>query len=162
MTYDSDKGWPAPGWSLGFGKMMYMGGTGGCMLVTSDGTRRSYDGTSTVYSGGTYYSSYYSGHTTDGSFIDFTCNYSSSTYGTAFSGTATLANGTTITYSSPTSTYDQAFPTQITDAQGNYINISYRFNAGPEISSITDTLGRVISFNYLKNGRLISITGAGI
>jgi len=162
MTYDSDKGWPAPGWSLGFGKMMYMGGTGGCMLVTPDGTRRSYDGTSTVYSGGTYYSSYYSGHTTDGSFIDFTCSYFSSTYGSSFSGTATLANGTTIIYSSPTSTYDQVFPTQITDAQGNYIDISYRGNAGPQISTVTDTAGRVITFNYEgATDRLISIDGPG-
>ena len=30
ITYDSDSGYPAPGWNLGFGKMFYMGQYGGC------------------------------------------------------------------------------------------------------------------------------------
>lgn len=161
MSYDSDKGFPAAGWSLGFGKLIYMGGNGGCMFVTPDGTRRSYDGTANIYSNGTYYSNYYTGHTTDGSFIDYTCSYTSSTYGTMLSGTAKLANGTTITFSSPTTVYDQAFPSQITDAQGNYVNITYVNGHGPEIDTVTDTLGRVISFNYDSSNRLISITGPG-
>ena len=159
MMYDSDKGNPAPGWSLGFGKMIRMGGTGGCMLVSPDGARHSYNGTNSTYSYGGYYSNYYTGYTTDGSFIDYNCSYASSTYGTGLSGTARLANGTIVTYSSPTGSYDQVFPTQIMDAQGNYINITYVNNQGPNIQTITDTLGRVVSFNYDSSNRLISVTG---
>ncbi len=44
MTYDADKGFPAPGWSLGFGKMMFMGTAGGCMMADADGTRHGYTG----------------------------------------------------------------------------------------------------------------------
>jgi len=161
MSYDSDKGSPAPGWNIGFGKMMYMGGTGGCMLVTPDGTRRSYTGTPNVYSNGTYYQNLYVGHTTDGSFIDYGCLYYTGTNGSGMSGYATLPNGTTVTYGSPTTVYDQAFPTQITDSQGNYITITYANNHGPNIETITDTLGRVIVFNYDHPGRLISVTGPG-
>ncbi|HRH44134.1 MAG TPA: hypothetical protein PKY82_21055, partial [Pyrinomonadaceae bacterium] len=75
MIYDADKGFPAPGWSIGFGKMIRMGTTGGCMLATSDGSRHSYDGSNSHYSSGSYYSDYYVGHTTDGSFIDYSCGY---------------------------------------------------------------------------------------
>jgi YD repeat-containing protein len=162
IKYDSDKGFPGPGWSLGFGKMMYLGGNGGCMIVGADGTRQSYEGTPNVYSYGSYYSSSYVGHTTDGSFVDYNCSYSSSTYGTSLSGYATFPNGTTITYSSPTGVYDQVYPTQITDAQGNYITISYVNNQGPNIQTITDTTGRVVNFNYDAGNRLISVTGPGV
>lgn len=161
MKYDSDAGFPGPGWSIGFGKMIYMGSTGGCMIVTADGTRRSHTGTNSTYSYGTSFWHSYTGKTSDGSFIDFSCSYSDTTYGKSLSGSATLANGTTITYGSPTGKYDQLFPTKITDAQGNYINITYVNNQGPRINTITDTLGRVVTFEYDANSRLIAITGPG-
>lgn len=40
VSYDLDRGFPAPGWSLGFGKIAFMGTQGGCMMVDADGTRR--------------------------------------------------------------------------------------------------------------------------
>ncbi|MGH9930778.1 MAG: carboxypeptidase-like regulatory domain-containing protein, partial [Pyrinomonadaceae bacterium] len=67
MTYDIDRGWPAPGWSLGFGKVLYMGSSGGSMIVDSNGTRHPYSGTITTYS----YGVLFAGHTTDGTFIDY-------------------------------------------------------------------------------------------
>lgn len=159
VSYDSDKGFPAPGWSLGFGKMMRMGSGGGCMMVDADGTRRSFTGSSSAYSYNGYYSNYFSGHTADGSFVDYSCSYTySSYYGGSISGSARLANGTTVTYASGTASGDQAYPTQITDAQGNYITISYVNNRGPEIQTVTDTLGRVIRFGYDSSNRLVSIT----
>ncbi|MEP6850421.1 MAG: RHS repeat-associated core domain-containing protein [Acidobacteriota bacterium] len=161
MTYDSDKGFPGPGWSLGFGKMMWMGDTGGCMMVASDGTRRSSTGTPNVLATGANSFVTYIGHTNDGSFVDFNCVHTSGTYTDGFSGTATLSNGTTVTYGSPSVTYDQTFPTQITDVQGNYINITYVNNQGPNISTITDTAGRVISFHYSVDHNLLSVTGPG-
>jgi YD repeat-containing protein len=46
--------------------------------------------------------------------------------------------------------------TQIKDRNGNYITINH--NALGRISTITDTLGRVITFNYDSNANLLSIT----
>ena len=162
MKYDADDGFPAPGWSIGFGKMIYTGATGGCMLIASDGTRRSKGGTNNVTGSGTYYSNYFVGYTTDGSFTDYNCYYSNSTYGSFLSGSARLSNGTTIIYSTSTTDRKQVFPTKIVDSQGNFITISYVNNAGPKINTITDTLGRTITFNYDgTSSRITSITGPG-
>ncbi len=161
LKYDSDMGFPGPGWSIGFGKMIYMGGTGGCMIATANGTRRSHTGSNWTYSSGSTYLHTYTGATSDGSFIDYSCGYSSTTGGTSLSGYARLANGTTIEYSSPSANYNQVYPTKITDAQGNYILITYKNNQGPRIDTVTDTLARVISFNYDTEGRLFRIRGPG-
>lgn len=161
MYYDPDRGSPAPGWTLGFGKMMRMGGTGGCMLVSGDGSRHSYTGSTSTYSLYGWIHDDYTGHTTDGSFIDYTCNYLHNTGGALLSGAAKLPNGTVIEYNSATAAVDQVYPTKITDAQGNYVNITYLNNQGPKIQTITDTLGRVVTFNYDSSGRLVSVTGPG-
>ncbi len=160
MTYNADAGFPAPGWNLGFGRMYYTGSTGGCMDVAPDGTRRSYDGSNTVYTSGGVYNHLFTGYSTDGSLIDYSCGYQAWNGYQSLWGYASLANGTTITYGAPTTNYDQIFPTKIQDAHGNYINISYVNDHGPEIDTITDTLGRTITFNY-ESGRLISITAPG-
>lgn len=158
MSYDSDRGFPAPGWSLGFGKMMFMGAAGGCMLVDADGTRHGYAGSTSTTSYPNNVSNNFTGHTADGTFIDYGC-YVSTYYGTTtMSAWAKLANGTQIQYSTNSVSGQQAFPTQITDAQGNYITISYRNNRGPEIQTVTDTMGRVVTFNYDSLNRLISVT----
>lgn len=56
------------------------------------------------------------------------------------------------------------FPKKIVDRNGNYIQIFYRDGAGndvgPTLSSIKDTLGRDIKFNW-TNGNLTSITAPG-
>ncbi|MGI8467429.1 MAG: RHS repeat-associated core domain-containing protein [Pyrinomonadaceae bacterium] len=155
VTYDIDKGNPGPGWSLlGIGKMMDMSSTGGAMLEDTDGTRHSYDGT--IQAG--YYSgtSTYYGHTTDGSFIDYV-SYRDNSGITG--GKAYLPNGTIITYDAVAADGGAAYPTQIKDRNGNYINIAYVNNQGPNISTITDTEGRVIQFNYDPNNYLLSVTG---
>ena len=87
VSYDIDKGFPGPGWNIGFGKMMDMGSTGGAMMEDIDGTRHSYDGTTNSYGA---YSTYY-GKTTDGSFIDYQVSRGPSGI---YSATALLANGT--------------------------------------------------------------------
>ncbi len=149
-TYDIDQGWPAPGWSLGFGKIIYMG-EGGCMMVDADGTRRGYTGVPNPWSNGMTFK----GHTTDGSFIDYSCRFDFGNYG---SGSAVFPNGTRITYSTISATPSILLPTSITDAQGNFISITYQNHAShPKLSTITDTLGRVITFHYDTSGRLIEI-----
>jgi hypothetical protein len=150
MKFDIDHGDPAPGWSLGFGKIAFMG-DGGCVLIDADGTRHGYAGSLQQWSGGMSFT----GHTADGSFIDYGCTFNYGNYG---SGWAKLPNGTSITYSTIGATPDQVYPTSITDAQGNYITVTYRNPSRPQLETITDTLGRVITFQYDSCNRLISVT----
>ena len=149
MTFDIDGGFPAPGWSLGFGKIMDMGNGGGSMLIDADGTRHGYGGTLLGYNN-TYYG--FKGYTTDGKFIDY---YSSRNPQTGiYSATAHFPNGTYILYGAKGG--NAVYPTFIRDANGNYISITYKNNVGPAIETITDTLGRVITFEYDSLGRFIS------
>jgi RHS repeat-associated protein len=151
ITFDMDKGSPAPGWSLGFGKLVDMGVDNGSMLVDADGTRHGYTGQATIYTA----SSYFSGHTTDGTFIDYT----SSTSGTErrlYFGQARYPNGTLVEYGA--AGQGAVYPTSIKDANGNLITVTYRNNAGPQIDRITDTLGRTVQFHYDANNLLVSVT----
>ena len=152
IGFDNDRGWPAPGWSLGFGKLLGMGVNNGAMLVAADGTRHAYTGTITFYPWGTFFV----GHTTDGSFIDY--NYASGTGGGIVSAQAKLPNGTLITFGASSG---HVYPTRIEDANGNYIIITYVNNIGPRIQTVTDSLGRVISFHYDPNNLLTAITTPG-
>src|SRR6185503_2103610 len=63
ISFDNDRGWPAPGFSLGFGKLLGMGG--GSMLIDADGTRHGFTGT---LSPPNSFPQTFVGHTTDGSF----------------------------------------------------------------------------------------------
>jgi YD repeat-containing protein len=157
MSFDAERGYPAPGWNLGFGKMMFMGTSGGCMLIDADGTNRSYTGTITNYSGSSYSYSSFSGHTTDGSFIDYSCTSSVISGTTYLSGSSSLPNGTQISYGSTSVSGPQAFPGTISDAQGNYIQVLYKNYQGPAIDTITDTLGRVYTCTYDSSNRLVSV-----
>jgi len=67
INFDIDRDWPAPGWSLGFPKVVDLG-LGGSMIVDPDGTRHSFKGNVTQYSEGAID---FVGHTTDGTLIDY-------------------------------------------------------------------------------------------
>ena len=90
ITYDIDRGWPAPGWSFGFGKMADIG-DGGTILIEADGTRHGFNGTAT----GPIPNSSFSGRTNDGTFIDYSCVRQN---GVIIFGGATLPNGTQVHY----------------------------------------------------------------
>lgn len=156
MSYDNDRGWPAPGFNLGFGKLLGMTINTGCMLVDADGTRHGYSGTITFYNWGTYGVM----HTTDGSFIDYT--YWTGTNGVITSAQAKYPNGTVVNYGAYSQAGGGVFPTFIEDADGNYITITYVNNAGPRIQNVTDTLGRVINFHYDWNNLLTAVTAPGL
>lgn len=156
ISYDNDRGWPSPGFNLGFGKLLGIGVYTGCMLVDADGTRHSYAGNITIYNWGTYGVM----HTTDGSLIDYT--YETGTNGVMLWAQAKLPNGTLITYGAYSQPGGGLFPTSIEDADGNVINITYLNNAGPRIQTVTDTLGRAINFYYDYNNLLTAITAAGL
>jgi RHS repeat-associated protein len=152
LTYDIDRGWPAPGWSIGFGKLLQMGQQGS-MIVDANGTRHSYAGT--LYDWG--YATYFVGHTTDGTFIDYT----SITYDNGmFGGEARFPNGITIYYG--TSGQNVAYATNILDPNGNGIAVAYPNNVGPRIEAIYDTVGRVVNFSYNANNLLTAITAPGL
>lgn len=166
MYFDVDRDW-IPGWMFGFGKIV-MAGTS-YILIDGDSTRHTYSG---MYRGG--FSSPYSSlqtfeaYTTDGSFI----NYYAEGYKAQFDNSgghnmvkawAKLPNGTTIEYGAPANY--AMYPKQITDANGNYITITYRtytrywnnqwqygVEEGPNIETITDTVGRTIQFYYERSG----------
>jgi RHS repeat-associated protein len=154
MCFDHDHSFPAPGWSLGFGKVIQMGSSG-VALEDPDGTLHTFDGTVKTYDPHTL--SQFVGHTTDGTFIDsaFTVGWGYILY-----GQVKYPNGTIVDYgaASNLSNSGALYPRKITDANGNYILIYYRNGTGPAIDHIVDTLARVISFSYDGNGNLVSIT----
>ncbi len=157
MSFDAEKGFPAPGWNLGFGKMMFLGTSGGCILIDADGTNRGYTGTISNYNYTNYSSTSFTGHTTDGSFIDYSCSVSTYNGVTSMSGSSSLPSGTKVDYYANSTNGKQAFPTRIADAQGNFISVAYRNNRGPEIQTVIDTMGRAVTFNYDSINRLISV-----
>lgn len=148
ITYDIDRGWPSAGWSFGFGKMADIG-DGGSILIEADGTRHGFNGTAT----GPLANSSFSGRTNDGTFIDYSCVRNN---GVIIFGSATLPNGTRVHYGAAGD--GAIYPTHIIDPNGNYINVTYRNNVGPQIDTVTDTLGRVINFHYDANNLLTAVT----
>ena len=171
VEFDVDQGWPAPGWSLGFGRIMRVGGQGS-MLVDADGTRHPYE--VLRMQGNQQRRLDFTGRTTDGSFIDY--QHIDDVTGGFQWAQARYPDGTTIEYTARGHDYVRPvigtvspswgvlFPTRITDASGNVITIAYRNNVGPEIDTIVDTLGRTISFHYDTAGwhQLTAITGPGL
>ncbi|WP_221227833.1 RHS repeat domain-containing protein [Rhodocyclus tenuis] len=57
------------------------------------------------------------------------------------------------------------YTTKITDRNGNYATVSYANGSSPEITSVTTSDGRSLSFSYADSGtltrRIASITGSG-
>lgn len=88
-------------------------------------------------------------------------------YSTTYSGSPYLYGGSSCRQTCHV--YDEIYyPTKIIDRNGNFILIQYRtkstgdlLGSGPEISSIFDTIGRTITFNYDGSNRLKSITVPG-
>jgi hypothetical protein len=176
-----DRDWVAPGWSLGFGKVINLV-TGGVVQVDRDGTRRFFKGTSTISASNVVFE----GQSVDGRFIKtktdtsvvtvqgVVCYYNPSTY-------IKYPDGTTVWYDVwsqpnsngcyPVGTPITMAPKTITDRNGNRIEISYYNETAPTapqgrwINWIKDTLGRTYTFNYtLANGRylLTNITGPAL
>ena len=154
ITYDTDRGWPAPGFQMGFGRAVGIGVYTGVMLLEADGTRHPYTGSIQIYNWGTYGQM----HTIDGSYIDYT--YWTGTNGIMTYCQARYPNGKIVTYGAvgPSGLY----ATSIEDQNGNFIYITYVNNAGPRIQTVTDSLGRTINFNYNYNNLLTAITGPGL
>jgi RHS repeat-associated protein len=139
ITFNPVYSWPAPGCSLGFGRVITYGSTSALkyVFIDRDGTRR-YLG-----QGGTA-SQAVTLQTSDGTHITYVGN--ATTGGTLF-----YNNGAQVTISSIN---NRLLASAIQDPNGNYITITYKgMNYPPmAIDYITDTLGRVIQFHYGADG----------
>jgi hypothetical protein len=162
LVFNHDADWPAPGWSLGFGKIVQVGLHGG-MLTDPDGTPHKYAPGEVTNLPNEYFK--FTTHTTDGSLIDYQVVSNAEGIRTA---TVQYPNGTTVTYGAPGQ--NTIYATQITDANGNVTTIhyvdtkigSFYFESGPQIQSVNDNMGKVITFAYDPTNRLTAITAPGL
>ena len=140
IYFDEDNGFPSPGFRLGFPTVQrkvfdVQTAKNAYLLISGNGQRVELRqvGTSNIYDAA---DSSYLRLTEDGAVLRV-----HSTDGTRLSFTE--ANG-------------EYRCTELKDRNGNYMTVSY--NALGQINTITDTLGRVITFNYDNNDNPVSIT----
>ena len=141
--FDEDNGTLSPGFRLGFPTVQEVFfdaqvGVNVRVLITGSGQRVELRqiGTTNVY------------EAADSSYLQLT------DYGNSL--TVSSTDGTQMSYAK---LQDEWRCTQIKDRNGNLITIVNDWRG--DIQTITDTLGRVISFNYDANANLASITQAG-
>jgi YD repeat-containing protein len=140
ITFDADQGFPGPGFRLGFPVVEprhhnELTGHYAYLLVSPSGARvelRQVNG-SNVY------------EAADSSYLQLI------DYGSSLLVRAT--DGTQLSYTQANSRW---LCTQIKDRNGNYISASYHPNA--RLANVTDTLGRIVTFNYDAYWRPLSIT----
>jgi RHS repeat-associated protein len=163
VAFDAVTGWPAPGFSLGFGRMLFydvVRDTGKFLWVEPDGTRHYFGTGSSVGSGYALGGPY---ETSDGNHLVYSGNARDG-------GTISYPDGTSVTI---TAVNNRLLPTTINDRNGNYIQIAYKgcfeidketycdYFAPMAIDYVTDTLGRLIQFQYDSNYRLSAVTAPG-
>jgi YD repeat-containing protein len=146
-VFDPIRGWPSPGFHLGFGRIVFRYSYTGASNLTPyyDHFFIAPDGT-WHYLGLAPSTSTNVLQTTDGSQITFVGNILNG-------GKLYYKDGTVVTMNLVN---NRLLATQITDTNGNYIQIAYKSgtdiwgNQCPPlaIDFIVDTLGRVIRFNY--------------
>ncbi|MGH9944577.1 MAG: RHS repeat domain-containing protein, partial [Pyrinomonadaceae bacterium] len=154
IQYNADMGFPAPGFRLGFPTLHrqfvnQLTGATSFLLVTPAGGRVELKrvGTSNVY------------EAADGSYTQLTDN------GPASGAVVKLTDGTQLTFGPLNES--QLRCTQIKDRNGNYLSIAYHTSGllNGSINTVTDTLGRIVTFNYYADGNLEKITqlwGGGV
>jgi RHS repeat-associated protein len=133
ITFNYNKGWPAAGWTLGYGRLLEnYDNAGNWLLLGPDGTRTHLDGTL--------------GQSTDGSFISLN----------TLNGKIRYPDGTLVDFDL---WYNRWVPTKIRTRNGDQITIAYKpyvknqtdpnhFPFRWAIDSIQETSGRYITFNY--------------
>ncbi|HKR20961.1 MAG TPA: DUF4214 domain-containing protein, partial [Pyrinomonadaceae bacterium] len=140
IHFDEDNGFPSPGFRLGFPTVQRkvfdaQTAKNAFLLITPAGRRVELRqvGSSNIYEAG------------DSSYLQLTDT----------SPTLLLrsTDGTQLKFVEINNEYSC---TEVKDRNGNYITVNH--NALGRIATITDTLGRVINFNYDVNANLISIT----
>ena len=144
IKYNADLGNPAPGFKLGLPTLQQkftdaQTGSNAFILVLPSGGRVEMRqiGTSNLY------------ESQDSSYTHLTDNGASGAIVRTTDGTQLVYTHVTIN--------NEYRCTQIKDRNGNYISASYNTTNG-HLLTITDTLGRVVNFNYDGNSNLQSIT----
>ncbi|MFN7944708.1 MAG: peptidoglycan DD-metalloendopeptidase family protein [Blastocatellia bacterium] len=142
IVFDPDTGFPSPGFRLGFPMIEWTNpspftGQAAYLLVLPSGRRVELR----QVGSSSFYESY------DSSYFQLEADT------TAQVLKLRTADGTLLTYT-PAPTYYRC--TQVTDTNGNRVSISYTSVGNP--NTITDTLGRVLSFAYDANNHLTDIT----
>ncbi|HSK63045.1 MAG TPA: DUF4214 domain-containing protein, partial [Pyrinomonadaceae bacterium] len=142
LHFDEEDGFPSAGFRLGFPSLQRrvfnaQTAKNAYLLVTASGRRVELRqvGTSNVY------------EAADSSYLQLTDNSPN-----------LLLRATDGTQLSFTEIDNEYRCTQVKDRNGNYINVGR--NGLGQIANVTDTLGRVINFNYDSNANLLSITQA--
>ncbi|HEX6648430.1 MAG TPA: DUF4214 domain-containing protein, partial [Pyrinomonadaceae bacterium] len=142
IYFDEDNGFPSPGFRLGFPTVQRkvfdaQTARNAYLLITGSGHRVELRqvGTSNLYDAA------------DSSYLRLTENVGNLWVHST--------DGTRLTFSEVNGEFRCV---EIKDRNGNYLTVSY--NTLGHISTITDTLSRVITFNYDGNANLLSITQA--
>ena len=140
-TFNIDRDFPSYGFRLDFGFLEYDPTNDQYIVTESDGTKH------VLPNSGSNYDS------TDGTYMRYTVAQKVLTY----------KNGTQVYYQVFPSQASQSVatllrPTVSRNANGNFITIAYVTGKDQALSSITDTLNRVINFNYDASNRLTSVS----
>jgi RHS repeat-associated protein len=130
ITFNADRDFPSYGFRLDFGYLELSGGS--WTLTEGDGTKELLP-------------------STDGTNIAITPSLPSS-------ATVTYPTGTKVQYQSFPSNANLWRPISIKDANGNFFTVTYVAGRDQAIAQISDSLGRVVTFNYDASNRLTSLT----
>jgi RHS repeat-associated protein len=162
IIFNADRDQVAPGWSLSLGRIINMVDAG-AFLIDADGTRHSFVGQLTINPNNG--ERYFSANTTDGSFIEYglvTRGIGTGSVDTF--GRARYPDGTTVWFGGALTIQNSSnvyvlYTHKLIDSNGNYIFCNY---SSGKLSTIVDTLGRVVTFHYDSNQLLTAITAAGL
>src|SRR5258708_6967553 len=139
VTFNADRDFPSYGFRLDFGYVEISGNS--VILTEGDGTKRG-------LAQGTDPAKPYMYYAIDGSHSMYNKSTNILTYN----------DGQTVQYSVFPSNANLLRPVWIKDSNGNYFSIAYVSGHDQLIYQISDSLGRVITFNYDSSNRLSSLT----
>ena len=168
FIYNIDGNWLAPGFQMGYGYLDVYGPSNqiptAFVVTDADGTRHLLDhvaGSGSGYTAFRYESN--DGSFTKLEFGDCIAGCSSAEQSVINELRVTYSDGTKVFYTPPNA-QNRRFPNKIMDVQGNYLTVAYLPNDElGKISTITDTLGRAITFQYDGSAeqRLIAVSVPG-
>jgi len=138
-TFNIDRDFPSYGFRLDFGFLEDTGA--GFILTEGDGTKRFLAPSTTPTNPPMFYSS-------DGTYMQYNKTAMILTY----------KNGRTVQYEPFPSLSILFRPTSLKDSNGNYISVTYVAGHDQQISSVTDSLSRAITFNYDASNHLTSLS----
>jgi len=139
VTFNADRDFPSYGFRLDFGYLE----NGGTQFILTEG-----DGTKRVLAQGTDPAKPYNFYAIDGTHIAYNNN----------TGQLNYNDGKTIQYLPFPSNSALLRPVWIRDSNGNFFSIAYVSGHDQLIYQISNSIGRVITFNYDASNHLTSLT----